>query len=204
MPHVDLIVDGIKYPSVTEVLGSRPKPWLDKWRAKWGKRAEQKTLAATAIGTAFHAGAEALSKNENHFADGRVFKMLGRFVEWSEAAGFKAKETELHVVSHTYKYQGTFDATGYLKDRPRTLTLFDWKTSAAIYPDMGLQLAAYALAYHEQTGREIKRGVIVLVSKSKRSGHKVTVKEFTLGKRLTRKFLGRLEEYRGGCFKAAA
>lgn len=198
MPHVELNIDGVHIPSVTEVLGSAPKPWLDRWREKWGVLADRKMHAAGRIGTRFHEGVEALvwgrvySVDENNR---RLYGMLARFEEWREASGFKPEKTELHVVSRLYGYQGTFDATGYLASHPKRLVLFDWKTSNAIYPEMQLQLAAYALALKEQTGVDIKYGVIVLILKDKPK-HKIIVKEYKLGKRLTNKFLKRLKEYR--------
>ncbi len=197
MPHKVYIVDGAEWPSVTEVLSHPPKPWLEKWRDKWGVLAERKTACANAIGTKFHSVAERLAKGE-WVADqlsSRLYKMANQFEDWRFANGLRVEKTELHVVSNAYKFHGTFDATGYLADKPRTLALFDWKTSSGIYEDMQLQLAAYAQAYKEQTGVAIKRGIIVHVSKDKPE-HKLTVKEYTLNKRLLNKFLKRLREYR--------
>ncbi len=68
------------------------------------------------------------------------------------------------------------------------LIVGDWKTGSRIYADHALQLAAYAQAYKEQTGKEIKVGIIVHVSKDK-PYHRVTVKTFKLGKRVFNKFL---------------
>lgn len=197
VPHVDLIVDGERYPSVTDVLGGKPKPWLDAWREKWGVLADRKTVAAKNIGTAFHNMAEALAldRDVDLPSNRRLAAMITNFYEWLGHSGFRALETELHVVSHTHKYQGTFDATGFLADQPKVLVLFDWKTSAGIYADMALQLAAYALAYREQTGIRIRRGIIVHVSKDK-SRHKLTVKEYDLTRKLTNQFLKRLKEFR--------
>lgn len=196
MPHVEHYIDGVWYPSVTTILSGRPKPWLDKWREKWGARAERKTACAKAVGTAFHLAAEALAKNEGveELPNRRLLGMLRVFDAWVVASGVKIKETELHVVSKEHKYAGTFDAVGTLPGSKR-LVLFDWKTSAGIYPDMELQLAAYAQAYKEQTGIEIKKGVIVLVSKAK-PDHRLIVKEYKLGKRPIKAFLKRLEDFR--------
>lgn len=197
MPHREYIVDGERWPSVTEILGYPPKPWLQKWRDKWGVLAERKMQAAAGVGTAFHAFAEILVLNGMVYAPGltrRQYGMLRPFEEWRLASGLIIKETELHVISRIYKYQGTFDATGYLSDKPKTLALFDWKTSGAIYEDAQFQLAAYAQAYKEQTGIEIKRGIIVHVSKDK-PHHKLTVKEYKLNKRLLNKFLKRIKAF---------
>jgi CRISPR/Cas system-associated exonuclease Cas4 (RecB family) len=52
---------------------------------------------------------------------------------------------------------------------------------------MALQLSAYAEAYNEMYGTKIKTGLIVHVDKY--HPHKLTVKEFKLGKRVFKKFL---------------
>lgn len=196
MPHIPYTTPGGEtYPSVTEILGDKPKPWLQAWRDKWGVLAERKMAAANAIGTRFHAGAEALAWGRTVAASGRVYSMLSRFDTWRAESGFMPLKTELHVISHTHKYHGTFDAVGYLKGS-KALVIFDWKTSANFYPEMAEQLAAYAIAYEEMSEAKIKIGYIVLVSKDK-PDHKITVKRYTLGKRLRGKFLKRLKEYRG-------
>ena len=197
MPHVQHIEDGVAYPSVTEIRRRYTQAVLDAWHQKWGKRAEQKTRAATNVGTEFHKYAEQLVYAHDVHTDymtRRIYNMLNRFQDWIITNKFRVLDTELHVVSRTYKYAGTFDAIGYIAEQPKMLRLFDWKTSSAIYPEMALQLSAYAQAYYEQTGIRITKGVIVHVSKDK-PHHKLTVKEYTLGKRLFSKFLKKLEYY---------
>lgn len=153
--------------------------------------------AAANVGTAFHDLAEKLTKNEDVMAPAnrRLYKMLVQFEAWRHKNALRVTHTELHVVSTVYKYQGTLDAIGYLAHRPKVLCLFDWKTGSGIYSDMALQLVAYAQAYFEQTGVWIKRGIIVHVSKDK-PHHTLTLKEYTLDKRLLNKFLKRLKTYR--------
>ncbi len=193
MSHTELVLDGKPVPSVTEILGSKPKPWLDAWKETWGVLADRKTACANAIGTRFHSGAEALSWGKQVLASGRVYNMLVSFEAWILESGFMPKQTELHVTSRKYWYHGTFDAVGYLKESDE-LIIFDWKTSSGIYEDMQYQLAAYAQAYFEETGMKIRRGIIVHVSKDKPK-HKLTVKEYKLTKAVLNKFLKRLKEY---------
>lgn len=197
MPHKSYISpSGEAYPSVTEVLSHQPKPWLEKWKHKWGILADRKTQYANIVGASFHAWAEDLIHNDDVQLgiSRRLDKMLTNFEAWRQKADFKVKDSEYHVVSHLYKYAGTLDATGFLGDKPRTLALLDWKTSSGIYPDMALQLSAYAQAYLEQTGLEAKRGIIVHVSKDK-PNHSLTVKEYKLNKSLFKKFLNRLKAF---------
>lgn len=198
MPHKPYIApSGEAYPSVTEVLSGQPKPWLERWKEKWGVLAQRKTDCANGVGSRFHELAEQLcwQKVVPLPSNRRLAGMLWNFEEWRKASGFEPKETELHVVSDTYKYHGTFDAVGWFAAKPKTLCLLDWKTSSGIYPDMALQLAAYAQAYYEYTDIKIKTGYIIHVSKDKPK-HKVTVQEYKLTVPLLNKFLKRLREYR--------
>lgn len=187
--HKDLVVDGVFYPSVTEVLGSVKRPWLEKWRAKWGKRADQKMRAAARIGTAFHKSVE-----DGLTFDVRVDNMFNVFSRWSAEVGLRIHSSEQHVTNTEYGYHGTFDAIGAL-GKSKTLYIFDWKTSAGIYPEMGLQLTAYARAYEEMTGTKIKTGIIVQVSKDK-PYHKLRVKRFKLIDGRYKEFLELLARYK--------
>lgn len=195
--HSEYYEDGIWFPSVTTILSDRPKPWLDKWRARWGALADRKVKAACDIGDAFHAATERLARGEDVIepANRRLRGMLRRIDTWLTESGFKPKHLELHVVSYLYRYSGTLDAIGTMVIYGDTLVIVDWKTSSGIYADMGIQLAAYAQAYFEKTGIRIKRALIVHVSKDK-PHHKLTVKEFKIGKRELNKFLKRLADFR--------
>ncbi len=193
----NFVLSGVRYPSVTEILSSGPKPWLDKWKAKWGILAERKVQAACNIGDHFDRAATDIVNGylPDVSAHTRVFEMLVNFKnEFVKPYEFVAEAVQLHVVSQTHQYHGTFDAVGYVNGKEE-LCLFDWKTSAKIYPDMALQLAAYAIAYEEQTGLKIKKGYIVLVSKDKPK-HSVTIKEYKLNKSVRQHFLLRLKEFR--------
>src|SRR4029077_4600427 len=151
MPHVEYQHEGVVFPSVTEVLGHEPKPWLEAWKDKWGVLAVRKTFYANQIGTAFHDGAERLSKGEcvEYPANKRLGKMLERVESWIASEGFVPKHTEFHVVSLKHRYHGTIDATGTILRHGDALVLVDYKTSSAIYEEMAEQLAAYAQAYFE-------------------------------------------------------
>lgn len=193
MPHNETYVDGVWHPSVSTITGSEPKPWLDAWREKWGYLAERKTEMANKIGTEFHrcveeylrTGGFTLSDDLSLNMQRRVNGMVKSFIGWATTVNGDVHDTELKVISREYIYSGTLDAVGTFDGRPM---LYDWKTSSRIYPDMDLQLVAYAQAYKEQTGIELKQGMIVHVSKDK-PRFKLTTKVFKLGKRPFKKFL---------------
>jgi hypothetical protein len=197
IPHTETYIDGIWYPSVTTVMGAEPKPWLDAWRAKWGALAERKTMLAGIVGDEFHRCVEQyLDTGSYTVGTGcaaefppscirRVEGMMKSFVTWALGITGVIDATELRVVSWKHHYSGTFDAVGTFNGKPM---LYDWKTSARIYPEYEMQLAAYAQAYEEQTGIKVKEGMIVHVSKDK-PRFRMTTKTFKLGKRVLKKFL---------------
>ena len=55
-------------------------------------------------------------------------------------------KAEMQVYSRKYKYAGTLDTVGYVDT---WLSVVEWKTSAAIYPEYSLQAAAYKHALVE-------------------------------------------------------
>lgn len=193
MPHSETFIDGIWYPSVSTITGSEEKPWLTAWRDKWGYLAERKTAVASKIGTEFHRCVEEYLDDGCFLVDcnlslnmqKRVEGMVKSFIEWAKTVNGDIHNTELKVISRKYAYSGTLDAVGTFAGKAM---IYDWKTSSRIYPDMDLQLAAYAQAYREQTGIVLKEGLIVHVSKDK-PNFKLTTKVFKLGKRPLNRFL---------------
>jgi hypothetical protein len=205
MPHSELYIDGVWYPSVTTITSSKPMPWLQAWKDKWGVLAERKTKIANAVGTEFHRCVEEWI-NTRHtvvlppHVDGvtmpslipRVEGMLKSWIRWALKIDGTIVHTELPVLSKRHVYSGTLDAVGTMDGRPM---LFDWKTSQKIYDDMELQLAAYAHAFNEQYSNDsgeawppVKLGIIVCVSKDK-PAFKLTTRQFKLGKLSFSRFL---------------
>ena len=197
MPHSETYIDGVWFPSVTTIMGAKPSPWLDAWKAKWGVLAIRKMKIASAIGTEFHRCVESWLDTGAYTVtaptvDGfsmpstitRVEGMVQSWVTWAASVDGTIDHTELQVVSHAHTYSGTLDAVGHFGKTPMVI---DWKTSSRIYPEMALQLSAYAEAYNEQTGSKVKTGLIVHVSKDR--PYKLTTKEFKLGKRVFKQFM---------------
>lgn len=59
-------------------------------------------------------------------------------------------------------YAGTFDLLAYVDG---ALTLIDWKTSKALYPENDLQIAAYAQALVDMGHPEIARAIVIRIPK---------------------------------------
>lgn len=193
MPHSETFVDGVWYPSVSTITGSKEKPWLVAWREKWGPLAERKTALANKIGTEFHRCIEEYLEDRCFLVDcsfsynmqKRIEGMMRSWIKWAESIDGEIHHTELKVISRKHYYSGTLDAVGTYEGQPM---LYDWKTSSKIYPDMDLQLVAYSEAYKEEKKVKLSQGMIVCTSKEK-PHFKVTTKVFKLGKRPFNKFL---------------
>lgn len=79
------------------------------------------------------------------------------FLDWHKRSRFRVIKTESLVYSERFRYAGTLDAVGETVDG---VTLLDWKTSRAIYPEYKLQAVAYKNACEEMTGESIKKVMI--------------------------------------------
>ncbi len=113
---------------------------------RWLKSApyQQRDKAAD-IGTQVHEAAEAykLGKPMPPWPDG-IAPSMEQYEHWLLAFGPSFEQTELTVYNRTQRYAGTLDAIVTLSDGRRLL--IDYKTGKGVYPEVGLQLAAYRYA----------------------------------------------------------
>ncbi|MGH9404426.1 MAG: hypothetical protein ACRD3D_01160 [Terriglobia bacterium] len=84
---------------------------------------------------------------------------------WIGKSHYKVESTETRLYSRKYEYAGTCDAQGIVATVCGRLSVVDWKTSKAIYPEYRFQTAAYAQAASEMTDREIRDRWIVRIGK---------------------------------------
>lgn len=87
------------------------------------------------------------------------------FVKWEENKNVTWLGSEQIVYSKKYNYAGTFDGLGVWDDK---LTLCDFKSSKAIYPEYFVQASTYAKAYEEEHDRKIDRVSILKIPKGDR------------------------------------
>ena len=71
------------------------------------------------------------------------------YLAWRRAHDVRPVELEKRVYSLQLGYAGTTDLEAYVDD---VLTIADFKTSAAVYDEYKLQIAAYRRAYQEMSG----------------------------------------------------
>lgn len=178
-------VNGNDYPSVTTVLQIIHKPGLAKWREHLGtKEANQIAREAADIGKEIHKHCEVVNGlfKKGNLSQVRSYPVslismpqIKSYTSWlldnvEEVVGF-----EKTIISKKFGYAGTTDLLcRFYGDT--ALTVGDIKTSNNVWPDMGLQLAAYAQALKED-GYDVERGVIIHINKE--NGN-IKVHEFAL------------------------
>lgn len=162
-------LDDEQVPGVTTILGDGvPKPALVNWAAtttagyavdNWADLAEltpSKRLreleraryaerdAAANRGTKIHALAHELAAGVEVDVPEEIVGHVDAYLEFAEAYGVVELVTEATVVNRTWRYMGTLDA---LVEVDGEVWLVDWKSGGkGIYPEVALQLAAYAYA----------------------------------------------------------
>lgn len=71
------IEPGVLYPSITNLLGVKEKPWLNDWKLMLGnKKADKETKRCAERGTAVHLIAEYFLQNDPNYLDGHTQKTL--------------------------------------------------------------------------------------------------------------------------------
>lgn len=176
MGHSPTVINGIEYPSVTEIIGILNKPGLSRWREwKGTKEADRISNEAADIGRQVHAAIEKfLTGGTVTFcgADDKVKPPFVAWFEWWKTANYEIRAQELKVISKKHLYGGTLDCILQHKETGHTVVV-DWKVSNNDDRIRWLQLAGYAQAYFEETGIKILTGLIVRIDKK----GKVHVKE---------------------------
>jgi hypothetical protein len=165
-----------RIPSVTGILKQLDKPALIKWAANsaadfatdnWdtlsalrpSERRAQIAASpwasrdrAAAKGTAIHSLAEDLLAGKPIEVPEELLPKVEGLARWLGTSGFQPTHTECLVWSDEgdfgegTAFGGKFDALGVHPTHGRIL--LDWKTGTGPWPEMGMQLAAYAGAEH--------------------------------------------------------
>lgn len=162
MPHKEVTHNGIRIPSVTQVIGCLDKPALYGWYGKFGNEECNRIKKESGeFGTAVHNLIDEyiMKKTPQSYVypeyldAAMITKCAKNFAEWYDHSGLEviSAEPEDAVISKRHNFQGTWDFIGKRKDYKFILPA-DWKTSNAIYPTVGLQLSAYTQLYGEAQG----------------------------------------------------
>lgn len=99
------------------------------------------------------------------FEDIRVANCVRAAVKWMDAHAVRWLHTEKIVYSRMNDYAGTMDGLCHVSSCcdpaccpakfSEVLSIADWKSSGALYPEYAYQVAAYEKAYEEETGQAV-------------------------------------------------
>ena len=139
--------------------GVLPSEWVDQIMEHWISTGEREAQAAAERGTRAHQMIQAVLQREKPSElSPELEPVLINLNVWRQSCGLQMKDTEVMVYSLKHRFAGTIDAVA---ERGSSNVLLDWKTSKRIYPQHLLQVAAYALAYTEMTGRQVDEAWII-------------------------------------------
>lgn len=156
------------YPSITTVLGSKPKPHLENWRKMLGEdKAAKETQRCADRGTAVHLMAERFLNNEENplreqtNENVKLFNQI-RLIAKSKINNIRAQEVPLY--SDVLKVAGRVDC---IAEYEGVLSIIDFKTSnnnktENMIEDYFLQETFYALAFLELTGIKVEQIVTIM------------------------------------------
>jgi len=149
--------DGTRVPSVSTILGELAKPALIEWAWRLGTQGinyREYRDALADVGTLTHRmildhlRGETADTSE-YAADTVTLAMncFASFLAWQSMNKIEPVILETPMVSELFRYGGTADFLGYVNGH---LTLLDFKTGKAIYPDHFIQLAGYSAIVSER------------------------------------------------------
>ena len=167
--------NGLKYPSITTVLGKRPgkQEGLQRWRDRVGdEQARMISGKAARRGTVFHNIVENYLKNTDisdykaeHFLAWCMFNEIKSTLH-NTIDAVVLQEQSMH--SPKYKVAGRCDFVGEYNGK---LSIVDFKTTTTEkkeewIEDYFIQCAAYATMFEEHTGMTIENIVIMMVAEN--------------------------------------
>ena len=165
--------NGQRVPGTTTIIGRfKESGGLIQWAFQQGQKGVplyETRVAAADIGTFVHACIEAdlrgqpepaapsgLSEAQINIGRGAVKEYL----IWKDGTKLDISPVEQPLVSEAFRFGGTPDAIGCEADD--TLSMVDWKSSKAYYPDNLIQLAAYLHLWNETQEAQINGRIHVL------------------------------------------
>ncbi|MGZ4846468.1 MAG: PD-(D/E)XK nuclease family protein [Halobacteriota archaeon] len=171
-------MDGKSVPSVNTILDIVDKPQLARWTGQRTREFIKKELLNSRdAGTLEDVDLDAIvaesvsepTRISDRAADNAItlhrlitlsvrnkldivcdHPVVTAFHAWREATQFDPIASETLVINHEHEYAGVIDLVGTVHGR---LAVVDVKTGYRVYPVYQLELAAYAAAWAEMTGR---------------------------------------------------
>lgn len=169
------MVMNVSYQLYDDIAGT-PKmsklAYMNTLQTRLGKeKAHSKELAKAAdLGSQAHSLIEWTLKAGLMFEAGPSPKVSDKatwafmaWEDWRKSVNLKPVYIEQNVWSDVFGYAGTMDLLAYVNG---VLTVLDWKTGKAVYPEAHLQNAAYRNAVREMGHGDPQQGLIVRLPKT--------------------------------------
>lgn len=156
------------YPSVTSILQVIAKPQLIYWSAKVTAEAlmenpmldldqaiaagKNRKEAAGATGSTIHTWIEAWKQGAVLPTDSLPVELQGygkAFLDWAALEKPEILVNEMEVFSDEHKIAGKIDMIARVRGK---VAVIDAKTGSGVYPEYGLQMAAYQVCINEMAG----------------------------------------------------
>jgi hypothetical protein len=138
------------------------RDWITDLMRDAKARPEKIKDDAASLGTNIHAIIDKLIHGEKVTYPEAYAPAVEAFQKWWKESGIELVLGDTKVASLKHGYGGSLDALGR---RDGQFIILDWKTSNGIWPEMALQVAAYAQAFYETYGIYIQEGIIVRFGK---------------------------------------
>lgn len=156
-----------KYPSITSILGSFPKPHLQEWKNRIGEEEANKITKRFANkGTKIHELAEQYLLNKEIDKTKYMPDVMEGFYSFKTLLNNinNIHHLEIPVYSDKLKFAGRVDCIGEYNG---ILSIIDFKNSRRLkkeewIQDYFIQATAYGLAYYELTNLKPKQIVILI------------------------------------------
>lgn len=157
------------FPSITTLLGQRPKPALEAWKKRLGpEEAERQAKKAANRGTGVHSTTEAYLLNEDNYGTkatgGQIslFQSIKKYLNNID----NVVGLELPLYSRTFGLAGRCDCIAEYNGVP---SIIDFKTSKKPkkkewIEDYFIQASFYSFAFEELTGYKITNIVIIIAN----------------------------------------
>jgi hypothetical protein len=138
------VIGDVWYPRVTSIVNIKAKPALYRFYAELNGFAEGEEIKKKSAdeGTRVHEAAEAILTGHEPVIETDIAPAVRAFRAFVEEKNIQVDPewVERRVVNHNERYAGTIDAVALIDGK---LGVLDIKTSAGIFRDFNLQLAAY-------------------------------------------------------------
>ena len=148
--------DGTRVPSVSTILGELAKPALIEWAWKLGTQGvnyREFRDALADVGTLAHKmilddlqGQETDTSDYSPETVRLAEGSFASFLSWKAMNKIELVMLETPLVSEVFRYGGTSDLLAYVNGK---LSLVDFKTGKAIYPEHFIQLSGYSALVNE-------------------------------------------------------